>query len=256
MSRRGASLIELLVAVSILGVLAALLLPAFRSIRAESSLALSASSIRNLGVGMVNHLADNKQTFWRYRQDIKASDPEVSPGGTGTAWWFGFESDSSRSKRDGQRWFEAESGPLGGYVPARVIADPSFGLSGRTLRPKYKSGYFGIGYNIHLGGGWMGTGQLKRLSELSNPAKVAVFVTSAQIAPGTDANPLIEEFYGFNDGSDSQATIHFRHHGKAMVGFADGNAGFLPINETTRDKRAPQANIGRFAPRLSRLYLE
>jgi hypothetical protein len=30
----------------------------------------------------------------------------------------------------------------------------------------------------------------------------------------------------------------------------------LPMDESTRDRRAPQANIGRFAPVGSRLFLE
>jgi len=47
-----------------------------------------------------------------------------------------------------------------------------------------------------------------------------------------------------------------RHNGKAMVSFASGNAGFLEMEESTRDKRMPKANVGRFAPAGSTLSLK
>jgi prepilin-type processing-associated H-X9-DG protein len=50
-------------------------------------------------------------------------------------------------------------------------------------------------------------------------------------------------------------SVHFRHGGSAMVGFADGSAGFLPMEKSTLDSRAPQAAIGRFAPKGSTKYL-
>jgi hypothetical protein len=40
-----------------------------------------------------------------------------------------------------------------------------------------------------------------------------------------------------------------------MVAFADGSAGFLPLEKSTLDTRAPQAAIGRFAPKGSLKYL-
>ncbi|HEY5793293.1 MAG TPA: hypothetical protein VIS74_08340, partial [Chthoniobacterales bacterium] len=60
-------------------------------------------------------------------------------------------------------------------------------------------------------------------------------------------------FYGIDQ---NEITVHFRHHGQAMVAFASGSVGFLPIDETTRDSRAPKASIGRFAPRGDKKYLE
>ncbi len=55
---------------------------------------------------------------------------------------------------------------------------------------------------------------------------------------------------------NARTTVHFRHHGNAMVAYANGSAGFLPMDESTRDKRLPNANVGRFAPVGSKDHLQ
>jgi hypothetical protein len=40
-----------------------------------------------------------------------------------------------------------------------------------------------------------------------------------------------------------------------MVAFANGSAGFLPMHTGSGDKRAPDAKVGRFAPKGSFKYL-
>ena len=64
---------------------------------------------------------------------------------------------------------------------------------------------------------------------------------------------MLEEFYGVDE---KEVTVHFRHNGKAMVSFASGNAGFLDMDESTRDPRMPKANVGRFAPKGDTTYLK
>jgi len=163
---------------------------------------------------------------------------------------------------EGQRSFDPAQSPLAGYVPAGIRPDPSFQLGGNAFKPKYQFGYIGIGYNVLLGGGWLGAAPCLTDWSLSNPSKVVVFATSAQVnnfqKPASSKNPMIEEFYGFDAGGapfNNPASVHFRHHGYAMVAYADGSAGFLPMDETTRDNRLPTANIGRFAPIGSTNYL-
>jgi prepilin-type N-terminal cleavage/methylation domain-containing protein len=246
----GFSLVELLTAIAIAVVLGTLIFVAGRKAYAASSLAVSANNIRQLAAGGMAYLGDNQYTFWNF-QDRKF------PGLKGIRWWFGFEPAASVSRPEGQREFDPVLGPLGEYVPKSLRPDPSFSLSGRAFKPKYRNGYIGIGYNALLGGGFTGTGPLKKQTALADPANVVVFFTSAQVntflKPASPRNPMIEEFYGINE---NEVTAHFRHGGKALVSFANGSAGFLPMDESTRDRRAPQANIGRFAPVGSRLFLE
>jgi len=247
---RGFSLVELMVSMAIICVMGAIVFVAAKQAYASSSLAVSANNIRQLAAGGMAYLGDNNYTFWPYRTNDAAN-------GVGATWWFGFETASSMSSPEGQRNFDPTKGPLANYVPKGFRPDPSFALGGKAFKPKYRNGYIGVGYNTLLGGGFMGSGVLKRQTALSDPSQVVVFFTAAQVntfqRPASARNPMLEEFYGIDD---REVTAHFRHGGKAMVSFASGNAAFLPMDESTRDMRSPEANIGRFAPRGSRKFLE
>ncbi len=245
---RAFSLIELLVAASVTTVLASLLAGAGWNAYKTSSLAVSANNIRQLTAGGAAYLADHNYTFWKYREER---------GADGTVWWYGYEARKSvYSTPEGERSYDPDDGPLASYIPAGIRPDPSFSLTGRAFKPKYKSGYLGIGYNILLGGGWGGTQSNRTLWSLPKPGEIVVFATSAQVnvfqPPASSKNPMIEEFYALDD---FYSTIHFRHGGYAMVGFADGSAGLLPMDKSTMDLRAPKAAIGRFAPRSSTRFL-
>ena len=58
---------------------------------------------------------------------------------------------------------------------------------------------------------------------------------------------MVEEFYYFDT---TESTVQFRIGGKAMVGFADGSAGYLPMMPGTLDRRLPNAKIGQIDPSL------
>jgi len=247
--RKAFSLIELLVAGSIIAVLAVMLAGAGWSVYKNSSLAVSANNIRQLSTGGAAYLADNNFVFWKYR-----GYDSNRPGSI--TWWFGLEPEESKGKPEGLRILLPAEGPLGNYVPAGLRPDPSFRLTGKAFKPKFQFGYIGVGYNVLLGGGWLGTGTQKRYWDLPRPGEIVVFATSAQVnmfqSPASPKNPMIEEFYGLDA---NEVSIHFRHGNSAMVGFADGSAGFLPMDKTTLDPRAPKAKIGRFAPVGSTKYL-
>jgi len=247
MRKKGFTLIELLATSAILLVLVVVGGGAAWKVYESSSLAVSANNIRQLAAGGVQYLADNDHGFWPYRGADSA----------GVTWWFGFESLASQARGEGSRDFNAELGPLAGYIPKGARPDPSFALRGKVFKPKFRNGYIGTGYNVLLGGGFSGRGACANFWKLSDPSQVVVFFTSAQVntfqSPASTSNPMLEEFYGI-DGRE--VTVHFRHNGKAMVSFASGNAGFLEMDESTRDKRMPRANVGRFAPVGDTRYLQ
>ncbi len=250
MRARGFTVLELLAAVTIILVLAIALTSAGRRVYESSSLAVSANNIRQLAAGGINYLAENNNVFWPYR--------DAAPSGqNGVTWWFGFERSTSLSAREGQREFDPALGPLGGYIPKGIRPDPSFSLGASAFKPKYRSGYIGAGYNVLLGGGFLNNKPRQNALQLANPAKVVVFATSAQVnsfqPPASSRKPMLEEFYGIDE---NEVTVHFRHNGKAMVSFATGNAGFLEIDESTRDPRMPRANVGRFAPSGNNAWLQ
>lgn len=241
------TLVELLVVLAIMAILFTLCVPAVRAAYRTSSLAVSAANVRQLAAGGAAYLADNNYVFWKYRDAVP---------GKGVRWWFGLEPVGSLGAAEGKRTFDPAQGALGGYVPAALRPDPSFGFGGKPFKPKYSSGYLGVAYNVLLGGGWGGKGALLRFSELERPGEVVVFATSAQVntfqSPASPSHPMLEEFYGIDQ---NEVTVHFRHHGQAMVAFADGSVGFLPMEPSTLDARAPQALVGRFAPKGSTKYL-
>lgn len=244
------TLIELLASIAIMACLIVVAATAGWKVYESSSLAVSASNIRQLAAGGISYLADNNQYYWPYRKNLPTPTP-------GVAWWFGFEPAASVSAPEGTRSFDPSQGPLGTYIPKGTRPDPSFALQGNAFKPKYQHGYIGTGYNVLLGGGFMGTAPLKHQGQLADPGKVVVFFTSAQVntfqLPASPSNPKLEEFYGMDE---RETTAHFRHHKTAIVSFATGNAGFLPMDESTRDPRMPKANVGRFAPVGSKRYLE
>jgi len=229
------TLVELLVLLCIVVVLAVMLLPAARSVYASSTDATSAHVIAQLNAAAQSYLAENGMTFWPYR---------VNTNG-GTQWWFGLEPSASLSAPEGKRWLDLNQGPLGPYIAASggMAVDPSFSRAGNTFKPKYGSTHFAYGYNLLLQG--------KSQLALSSPGRIPVFVTCAQVntfqAPASAKKPMVEEFYYFNA---TERTVHFRVGGQAMVGYADGSAGCLPMMPGTLDSRMPGANIGRLEPSL------
>ena len=229
------SMIELLVSLVMITVLLALVVPAARSVIASSTDAMSAHAIAQLNAAAQSYLMENNMTYWPYRS--------VTDGGV--QWWFGFEPNESLNAAEGRRWLDLSKGPLGPYIAASggMARDPSFSRKGNVFKPKYGSTHFAYGYNLLMQG--------KRNIALTHASRVPVFATCAQVnvfqPPASSAHPMVEEFYYFNT---FERTVHFRIGGSALVGYADGSAGYLTMMPGTLDQRMPDANIGRIDPSL------
>lgn len=242
------TLLELLVVITLIAVLAALLLPVLERIREPMWRGVCAHSLQQLGAAGAAYRAEHDGSFWKYREDRR----------DGTDWWFGFETAESRSLSEGERTLDLSRGPLGPYVlrSGGVSSDPAFLHCGPRHKPKFQNGNFGYGYNALLGGGALGRGRLARQSNFPHAAQIVVFATCAQIntfqAPASADHPMIEEFYLIDQ---REITVHFRFGGKALAAMLDGSVRELPIDPSTLDGRMPKAQIGRFAPVGSTLYL-
>lgn len=245
---RAFTLLELLVVMGIVALIAALLLPAVQSMRESSWRAVSTHSLQQLGMAGAVYRNEHDGEFWRYREDSKE----------GVTWWFGYESRSQASRPEGERELDVSRGPLGPYVIASggVHTDPAFLREKSRHKPKFKNGNYGYGYNGLLGGGALGRGALPRAQRFERPAQIVVFATCAQVntfqPPASEDRPMIEEFYLLDQ---REKTVHFRYGGKALASMLDGSIRAIPMDKGTLDDRMPSAQIGRFAPVGSRLYL-
>jgi len=249
MNRRAAfTLVELLVVLAIIAIFVSIAMPVYQRAKLSAWRAVSAHTLTQLGVGGAAYRNDHDGQFWPYKH--LESD--------GTTWWFGFESSASMRSAEGSRILDLMRGPLGPYAMASggVKSDPAFMAMGSRFKPKYENGTYGYGYNTLLGGGSLGVGKVAVNSQFEHPDNIAVFATCAQVntfqAPATATNPMIEEFFLFDN---TQVTVHFRYGKNALVSMVDGSVRELPMDPTTRDPRLPSANIGRFAPVGSQLYL-
>ena len=232
--KKAFTLIELLVVIAIVATLVGVLLPALSAAKVASARVISAHSLSQLIVGGRLYLSDNNNSFWPYK--VGATD------GTGTQWWFGFE--PSGSSVEGQRFCDYSKGPLGPYCMASggIKTDPAFLLYSPRLKPKYKDGNYGYGYNDVLAN--------RNAMQVTSPGQMVVFATCAQVntfqAPASGANPMIEEFYEIND---TQTTVHFRHGRNALAAFLDGSVRPLSMDVDmqpgSQDMRIRTANIGR-----------
>jgi hypothetical protein len=253
------TLIEMLACVFVMALALVFIAPGIWKAYERSSLAIAAANIRQLSAGGAQYLAENNYRYWKFRENGVSTMDADGNLISGTRYWFGYESNGSAASGEGQRSFDPSQGPLAGYVPKGIHPDPSFATHASAFKPKFKSGYLGIGYNVLLGGGWSPGPKTKTMSywQLSDPGQVVVFTTCAQVntfqSPASTSHPMLEEFYGIDQ---REKTVHFRAGKVAMVGFASGSAGFLPMDESTRDNRIKGVDIGRFAPVGSFKYLK
>lgn len=113
------SLIELLAAVVITGVLATLGFGAYRAGLAAGDRARSASNLKVLILATQLYASENGGEFPKYREDIRGQEKN------GVRWWFGLESWSSVGRSEGQREIDGEGGPLGPYLGSFVSGGPA-----------------------------------------------------------------------------------------------------------------------------------
>jgi prepilin-type N-terminal cleavage/methylation domain-containing protein/prepilin-type processing-associated H-X9-DG protein len=226
------TLVELLVVLAIIGVLAALLVPALARGKAAARRTACASNLRQLALASQMYWSDHDERLFPYRFE---SDPR------GVRYWFGWLANG----QEGEREFDPARGALFPYLKGRGVATcPELGYHSRFFKAKATGAAFGYGYNLHLSPPLAPAGL--RLGQIKSPDRVALFADAAQVntfqAPASPENPLLEEFYYFNE---SEPTTHFRHRALANVVFLDGHVEALAPAAGTLDERLAGETIGR-----------
>jgi prepilin-type N-terminal cleavage/methylation domain-containing protein/prepilin-type processing-associated H-X9-DG protein len=240
--RRAFTLLELLIVIAVAAVLVAMLVGQVHRVQQSGRQAASTSNLRQFAAAANLYLADHDGTFFPYRQT--QADWSVT-------WWFGHETASSLGGAEGLRQLDKTGSPLYPYLQqsGRVEVCPGFIADKTIWKPKYNGASCGYGYNVLLGGRWMGTQPLVRLPELERPDKTIIFATCAQVntfqPPASPGHPLVEEFYGLDQ---IFKTVHFRFEGRALVLFVDGHVQAMTMYPGTEDDRIPNSAVGRVTP--------
>lgn len=241
-AEQGLTILELTVAIAIVVILASMAAGLWQVAQEGGRKAGSTHNIRQLALASSLYLADHDNIFFPYRRTNE--DYSVD-------WWFGHETLESLESPEGSRTITEDGAPLGPYIGAvgGVSACPGFINDKNITKTKYKGASCGYGYNVILGGGWMGMAPLLRTHTITSTERTILFATCAQVndfePPASSSHPLLEEFYGLDQ---SQATIHFRFFGEALVAFVDGHVLSMPMYPGTEDTRIPHSNVGRVTP--------
>ena len=248
--QRGFTLAELLVSVTIIGVLAALIAPALVGALEEADRIACASNLRQVGLALQLYLKDHDG--WCFA----LYDP---PGlrDTGRTWYFGWEPNGSPALGEGNRLLDRSKAKLAPYLgDTEAVACPAVPFRG-PFKPKYLGTPWTYGINRYLAshpvpakGNVNGNGNAHFGTFIGPDAsRTVVFADAAQVvthlAPASPANPMVECFPYVEP---ERPHIQFRHGGCANVLFADWHIEALEPAEGGLDRRLPEARIGYLDP--------
>jgi prepilin-type N-terminal cleavage/methylation domain-containing protein/prepilin-type processing-associated H-X9-DG protein len=237
--KRAFSLIELLVVISVIGLLMAVMLPALVSARAGARGIVCKSNLRQLGLANAGYALENDGYYVPAAADI-------------TSQWGGkYRWHGERGSADEP--FDSAKGPLAAYLSdGKVKGCPekvNF-VKGQDWNTNFEQGCGGYGYNrIYLGSReWQGR-QFKTLQEMQQagwettrttevrrPGQTLMF---ADTAMSNRKDYLIE--YSFAEppfavcngqmiaGVYMSPSIHFRHDRRANICWADGHTDARPM---------------------------
>lgn len=231
---RAFTLVELLVVVAIVGVLAALLLPALSQAKASARQVKCVSNLRQLAVAAQLYWDENENLAFRYRG--------AATNG-GDIWWFGWL-ERWTVGNEGQRAFDPKAGALYPYLGGRgVELCPSFDYGFAAFKLKASGASFGYGYNRHL--------STQNLARAARPAGTILLADAAQVndfqAPAALDRPMLEEFFYVSTNA-AEATAHFRHRDRANAVYLDGHVDRESPLAGSLDARLPVVAVGRLRP--------
>lgn len=230
----GFTLVELLVVLAVIGVIAALLLPALARGKAAAQRLRCVSNLHQLGLAAQMYWDDHGGRTFRYRGAFTNG---------GDLFWFGWLARGA----EGTRGFDATAGALYPYLGGRgVEICPALDYRGPWFKLKATGAAYGYGYNLHLAP----PGETASATTLrERPGGIGLFADAAQVntfqAPASPDHPLLEEFYYV---CADEPTAHFRHAQRANLVFCDGHVGAEFMEPGTQDDRLPQAHVGRLRP--------
>ena len=243
--RTGFSLVELLVVISIIGVLVGLLLPAVQAAREAARATICASNLRQVGMALHNYVSGNNGKLPPLKVDDATriagalANPFQSPYPGKSRYWFG-EVDENQS--DLAKRLDYTNGSLTPFMEGNVAAYqcPNFGLAAVDI-VRFGKMATGFDYNAELGPGteydwapdYLSLSLKNRctqytIGKVTESKRTIAFAESAMVDFAAPYG-LRENLGGLLLPSKSDPLVHFRHAGRrANVVFLDGHVESYP----------------------------
>lgn len=232
--RKGFSLIELLVAVSVISLLMSILVPVLATARSQAYGAVCQSNLRQLFLANTGYSIENDGYY------VPAA-PDIMSANGGRYRWHGVRESADKP-------FDPRRGPLVGYLADGKVKECPEGVDfarGGSWDENFEQGCGGYGYNrIYLGSrdwegrqfatieqmelaGWETTNN----TEVCKPSETLMFADTAMCVE----KPILIEysfaeppFYVYKGEPMTSfylsPSIHFRHRECAKVEWADGHS--------------------------------
>lgn len=261
---RGFTLLEIFVAIVIVTILAALLVPMAKKMFDASAMTACASNLRTLGQALHVYIADNDGRFppSRERQVANPNDPEATAGGD--HWIFSPYYDGVGNPGDGYRPVPFFSGPkpTKAYLEQQGRTYKDAGIfwcpadKDRSLRPlEWASMSYGVngsniggesGYPTDPHGGSKPSPKYGeyvpshgRLAAVKNPGEIIFAMDYVAPKAGSRQDVIRVGNWPFRSGSqasgpstpDETHVAFERHHGKANALFLDGSVRTLTFED-------------------------
>jgi len=256
------SLMELLIVISLVAMLLAVLLPALVLARLQARRVVCESNLRQLFLANTGYAIENDNHY------VPAA-PDITSAKGGRYRWHGVRNSPDEP-------FDPLKGPLAGYLAdgnVKECPEKVNFIKGQDWKTNFEQGCGGYGYNrIYLGSRNWQCRQFKTLQEMQQagwettkttevgrPTETLMF---ADTAMSNRPSYLIEysfaepPFYVYKGRPVTSfylsPSIHFRHRGRANVGWADGHidsrwmADFSESNAYGVD--SAEMNLGWFGP--------
>jgi len=232
---RAFSLVELLVVVALMAALLGMLLPALGRARVQAREALCRNNLRQLVSANEGYAGENDDYY--VIGAYKMYDPS-DPQGSNLHRWHGVRNSLDEP-------FDPAGSPLADYLADGMVKrcpEPVEFRQGQPWQWDFEDGCGGYGYNLtYLGSQlWAGKSWAEacrtstKASLVRNPAETVMFADTA-MAKLDGTRPYYLE-YSFAEppffldsrgepvpGFYASPSIHFRHGGRANVGWADGH---------------------------------